>query len=172
MQECDKIRSHVMPWLKDKTVLDLGCGSGKIVPWAVGVDSCAEWDQGAIQPDLVSEVNHVLSRNLEASGYPTSYDVVFSSHTLEHMPEPIRDTLNYWQSFVKQGGRLILYLPDERYYRYSTVAPQARNPAHRHYLTMDTFLWHCQQISRLILEEAMLHVGPDLYSFCVVLVKE
>lgn len=171
MQECDKIRETVLPWLTGKTVLDIGCGSQKVVPWAVGVDDASEWGH-KINPDLCAKVNRDLEVALQHARLQLHYDVVFSSHTLEHMPEPINAILNYWQTFVRPGGRLILYLPDERFYRYQAGTPVARNPNHHHYLTMDTFLWHCAQVTGLRLEEAFLHVGLDMYSFCVVLLKE
>lgn len=45
-------------------------------------------------------------------------DYVFSSHCLEHLPDPI-EALIHWQSRIKPGGVLFLYLPhpDMEYWR-------------------------------------------------------
>jgi SAM-dependent methyltransferase len=40
-----------------------------------------------------------------------SYDVVLSSHALEHMANPIK-ALKEWQRVLRPGGTLVLVLPD------------------------------------------------------------
>ena len=46
------------------------------------------------------------------------YDYVFSSHCLEHLPNPVA-ALEHWQTRIRPGGVLFLYLPhpDMRYWR-------------------------------------------------------
>lgn len=46
------------------------------------------------------------------------FDYVFSSHCLEHLPNPIA-ALEHWQSRLKTGGVMFLYLPhpDMAYWR-------------------------------------------------------
>ena len=38
------------------------------------------------------------------------YDYIFSSHCLEHLPNPVR-AIEHWKSRLKHGGVLFLYLP-------------------------------------------------------------
>lgn len=171
MTEASKILPRIIDLLKGKTVLDLGCGEEKIVPWAVGVDDGSEWDK------LEPEINASIAKNggrkdltlaLLRTGNPTYFDVVFSSHVVEHCQAPIRDTLYYWLSFLKWDGLLILYLPDENHYIYDPNNPKARNPAHHHFLTPETFRWHLEQIPNLVIELFEPDIGDDRYSFLVV----
>jgi SAM-dependent methyltransferase len=175
MQECDKIRDTVMPYFKDRSVLDLGCGEKKVVPWAVGVDDGSEWGVGAFRkkgPDLLWSVapGNNLKKALGAGlpRYPVEYDTVFSSHTLEHMKTPILDTLRHWLTFVKPGGTLVLYLPDERDYIYDRNNPKVRNPAHYHYLTAEIFHWYLQQLAVIRKYQLETRTGPNEYSFLVI----
>lgn len=45
-------------------------------------------------------------------------DYIFSSHCLEHLPDPIKAII-YWREHIRQGGVLFLYLPhpDMSYWR-------------------------------------------------------
>jgi len=172
VSESRKIRSKVMPYfLEGRSVMDLGCGNEKIVPWAFGVDDSSEWKEQPSDVDLKASVDPA-SRALDflhqrpCGGY---FDVVFSSHTLEHIPSPIAKTLHYWFCFVKpKTGRLILYLPDETRYVYHPLNVKARNPVHFHYLTYDTFFWHLDQISGIEVEKYERDVDEGFYSFLAV----
>ena len=177
MNEAQKILPVVMHLLKGKAVLDLGCGDQKIVPWALGVDSGKEWAKPPEGVDIFAYVDpgaRELAQTLAADGKPATYDVVFSSHTLEHMRAPILETLEYWVTFVSPGGVLVLYLPDERYYVYDRKNPRARNPAHKHLLTLDTFMWYVEQLQGITIDQYSLDVVEndfERYSFLVVLRK-
>lgn len=57
-----------------------------------------------IDPQICSEF-HAL--NLP----PLTVDYIFSSHMLEHVPNWV-DVLDYWQTKIRRGGTLFLYLPD------------------------------------------------------------
>lgn len=158
MSEAAKILPKIEPYLKDRTVLDLGCGPHKVVPWAVGVDDYSEQvHKGGA--DIVCPVE-----SLDAE---QQFDVVFSSHMLEHIQAPLGFALRHWLRMVKPWGHLILYLPDERHYVYDHGNPKLRNPAHMHYLTPETFRWHLEQlpVDIIALEPDL---GPDRYSFLVI----
>jgi SAM-dependent methyltransferase len=99
-----------------KRVLDIGCGDDKIVPTAEG------WDlpQGDGQ--------HL--RGL-ADG---SFDVVFSSHFIEHLRDPLEGLLNQWR-VLKPGGHLIFLVPDEDLYEQG-LWPSLFNTDHKHTYTI------------------------------------
>lgn len=80
------------------TVLDIGAGSDLVCPWAQSFDV----EDG--------DANY-LSRYFSEE----SFDVVHSSHSLEHMDNPL-DAINQWWMLVKPGGYLILVVPEENLY--------------------------------------------------------
>lgn len=170
MNEASKILPRVEAHLLNRTVVDLGCGPWKVVPWAVGVDDGREHSGVPKGVDIVADISseEILKQALEGR----TFEVVFSSHALEHMPQPPLETLRTWWKLVKPEGLLILYLPDERFYVYDVSNPKARNPAHHHYLTADTFIWYLDQIPELIVREFAYDLGPDRYSFLTVARKK
>lgn len=163
LTEGEKIRAKILHLLENKSVLDLGCGGHPIVPWAVGVDDTSESKH--ISPATIIAKIDPDSNQLGSSFLS---DVVFSSHALEHIRAPILETLRYWIRLVRPGGRLILYLPDERRYVFDQANRKAKNPGHCHYLTPETFRWHLEQTELLIelfKEDPVIH---DRYSFLVI----
>ncbi len=65
-----------------------------------------------------------------------SYDFVYSSHTIEHLPDPSEGVKN-WFRVVKPGGYLIIYLPHRDLYEKETTLPSRFNPNHRHFFLVD-----------------------------------
>jgi len=163
MTEADKIKARIKNLLEGKSVLDLGCGHHPVVPWAQGVDDSSESKilvPGIVQASIdPSKAGLVVFHN---------FDVVFSSHAIEHMRSPIRETLSYWLGCLKQGGLLVLYLPDERRYVFDPKDPKARNPGHHHYLTPETFRWYLEQLPVVIEAIEEDPVIFDHYSFLVI----
>lgn len=90
-------KSFAQTYLKG-AVLDIGAGSDLVCPWAQSFDV----EDG--------DANY-LSRYFNEE----SFDAVHSSHSLEHMENPI-DAINQWWSLVKPGGFLILVVPEENLY--------------------------------------------------------
>ena len=88
------------------------------------------------------------------------YDYIFSSHTLEHLPDYV-GALEYWKEHLKKGGVLFLYLPhpDMEYWQ-----PQ-NNRKHLH-------LFYPEDMHRLLEDSGftyILHSERDLYwSFAVI----
>lgn len=62
---------------------------------------------------------------------PLNVDYIYSSHCLEHLPNYVQ-ALNYWNSKLKKGGVLFLYLPNCDYQEY--WAPTS-NKKHLHHMT-------------------------------------
>lgn len=166
--ESEKILERIRPILEAKSVLDLGCGIQTVVPWAVGVDDGSETVH--LKPNIVrAPIGKSGAAKLSAALRGAKFAVVFSSHALEHMREPVRETLEHWSSFVAPGGALVLYLPEERAYRFDPRNPKARNPSHWHYLTMDTFVWYAEQLPNFTIDVLEHDLGPDRYSFLCIL---
>ena len=97
-------------------ILDVGCGDDKICLHAVGYDK--DRGDGQLLADIPNE----------------SFDTVFSSHFLEHVPDPLEGILNQWRC-IKPGGYLILVVPDEDLYERGCF-PSLNNPDHKHTFTI------------------------------------
>lgn len=122
----------------------------------VGFDvGCGDWPlEGATPIDL--------KRGGDAMTLPAGplVDYVFSSHCLEHLPDPIA-ALEHWRSRLRRGGVLFLYLPhpDMIYWR----------PQHcrKHLHT-----WTPAQMAEIVADlgfEKVIHSGRDMaWSFSVV----
>jgi len=76
---------------------DVGCGDWPL-PGALPVDMKAGGDALALPGN--------------------GFDYVFSSHCLEHLPNPV-EAIEHWRDCLRQGGALFLYLPhpDMTYWR-------------------------------------------------------
>lgn len=61
-----------------------------------------------------------------------SYDFVYSSHTIEHLPDPYIAIQN-WFRVVKPGGHLIIYIPHRDLYEKKKTLPSIFNPTHLHF---------------------------------------
>jgi len=92
--------------------VDIGCGRKE---WAF--------------PDALP-VDDRLPDNYDAMNLPGTFDYIFSSHCLEHLPHCYR-ALDYWHSCLRIGGVMFLYLPDysQEYWR------PWNNRKHSHVLT-------------------------------------
>lgn len=148
------------------TVADIGCGPQKITPDAFGVDG---------RPlHGVDKVMHGLYL------HPTmgTFDTIFSSHFLEHTPNPFDYMIN-WYEHLKEGGHVVLYLPEKtKYDNYN-------NPEHCHNWNLEDFIFwvkrsfcgegknykgeHLRKYFELV--DAYNDFGTDRYSFVVILKK-
>jgi SAM-dependent methyltransferase len=79
-------------------VLDIGAGTDLVCPWAQSFDV----EDG--------DANHITRYFQNAS-----FDAVHSSHSLEHMDNPVQALEGWWQ-LVKPQGHLIVVVPDEDLY--------------------------------------------------------
>ena len=112
--EVVKTRWRAVPYTGGKG-LDLGCGKEKLFD----TEFCTGLDSGR-DNELFG---HVINANIKqdvrnlaqfASG---QQDYIFSSHVLEHIPyAEVPGVLREWMRVLKTGGRLILYLPDDKQY--------------------------------------------------------
>jgi ubiquinone/menaquinone biosynthesis C-methylase UbiE len=65
----------------------------------------------------------------------SSYDFIYSSHTLEHMND-VEVAISNWKRLIKKGGFLILYIPDRDLYEKKLDLPSQWNSDHKHFFTM------------------------------------
>lgn len=95
--------------------IDIGCGDDPVTP------DCVRWDigEGDAQelPGLAAE----------------SFDWVYSSHCLEHLPNPAAALLRWWE-VLKPGGHMLVVVPDEDLYEQGCW-PSRYNGSHTHTFT-------------------------------------
>ena len=110
INEVQKMRWELVPYMRGRC-LDLGCGPTKAFPHFIGVDSCKDTQLFGIpmKPDIKADIEELP---MFSSG---SFDLVFSSHALEHI-EDYHAALREWWRLVKVGGYLGLYLPHRQFY--------------------------------------------------------
>lgn len=121
--ESSKIVWEVAPYLKGRG-LDIGAGEFKVLPHAISVDNLHHQQFGfTVKPDVLVDT----AEKLEVFG-SQAFDFVFSSHLLEHI-DNYPAALKEWWRLVKQGGHMILYLPDED--EYPKVGEDGANPDHK-----------------------------------------
>jgi len=110
MSETAKVRElpHVMNYIKGE-VLDYGCGGDKITPTALGLDGRALPGVDIVVPDLEHPTGDLILELVHR------FDVVYSSHFLEHTLNP-REMVRMWYELLARNGKLVLYLPDGDYY--------------------------------------------------------
>lgn len=162
-KEVDKCRSRLIKFCEG-VGLDVGCGGknpdgryheeNKIHPLAIGCDLA--------QTNLVGKADNLYWFRDE------TLDYVFSSHLLEHMPDPGK-TLKEWMRVLKPGGVIVMYLPLEDC--YPNVGQPGANPDHKHNLTPRKVLDYLSPLSYEIvhIEE---HTEGDEYSFDFVIRKK
>lgn len=91
-----------------------------IAPTALEFCKGRGFDVGAGRWPLPGAIPVDIESGVDAYHLPEGdgLDFVFSSHCLEHLPDPVR-ALEHWRDRLREGGVLFLYLPhpDMRYWR-------------------------------------------------------
>lgn len=98
--------------------LDIGYGGDPVVKNVRGWDF--EHGDAQVLPGIDSE----------------SYDFVYSSHLLEHLPDCELALKNWWRA-LKPGGYLLLYLPHRDLYEKKKTLPSRFNHDHEHFFMPD-----------------------------------
>lgn len=171
MSETAKVRElpQVMIHICGK-IVDYGCGGDKIVPEAVGMDGRELPGVDIVCPDLENP-----QRLSNFGTLIEEFDTVYSSHFLEHTIEPYK-MIHMWYQMLIPRGKLVLYLPDGRYY------DNYGNPEHMQDINYENFsFWfkrnfcgegknykgeHLTKYFELI--DHGMDVGEDRYSFYLI----
>lgn len=126
--EMDIIKSLV----QGKNVLELGCGSRKIVPDSIGVDiiengkQARDYDKRVSVADVQCDVTDPLPFERD------QFETVIASHIIEHCVDTVGTLMN-WKKVLKPGGMLIISTPNEL---ITNGIPL--NPEHCHTFTQES----------------------------------
>ncbi|PWH83907.1 methyltransferase [Algibacter marinivivus] len=134
--------------LKEKNLLDVGCGTGDFLETA----QQNNWQVSGIEPnekarDIANKKtnNAVFEINQLLKFKPNSFDVITLWHVLEHLPN-LEDHISVFKKLLKPNGILIIAVPnyksyDAKHYKQFWAAYDV--PRH---------LWHFNQesISKLV----------------------
>ena len=156
--EARKILWELVPYFRGKC-LELGCGRFKAFPHFLSVDNCRDTElfNIPIKPDIKADVTDL---SIFAS---ESFDLCFSSHTLEHI-EDYKKALREWWRLVKTGGYLVLYLPHKDF--YPNIGEPNANQDHKHDFLPSDILEALKEIATGfdLLENSERNSGEE-YSF-------
>lgn len=114
-------------------VLDLGCGGKKFHPKSVGVDIRPNGTMGVGYNSIIASSGEITAdvSNLKEIK-DKSVDGILAKHLLEHILDPIK-TLKEWGRVIKDGGKLVIIVPDWRYCEAISC-----DPSHVHAFTPDS----------------------------------
>jgi 2-polyprenyl-3-methyl-5-hydroxy-6-metoxy-1,4-benzoquinol methylase len=104
-----------MPQPGTRKLLDIGCGNGAFLLRA----KQAGWDAHGIEPDPAAVESahaaglHVIEGRFEAVAGNNDFDIVTSSHVIEHVHDPLA-LLIAIKTHLRPGGRLWLATPNIR----------------------------------------------------------
>ncbi|OSZ80901.1 hypothetical protein CAP36_06580 [Chitinophagaceae bacterium IBVUCB2] len=132
---------------KEKKVLDIGCGTG----WDLFKYKQKGWKVSGVEPSKVAsdignkqELNIFNGTLLEANYNDNEFDLIISSHSFEHIPNP-NETMKEINRVLKKGGELIMSIPN-----YSGLNSRIFGK-YWYYLTepVHTFLYSPKNIKKL-----------------------
>lgn len=115
--------------------LDVGCGSRKTHPDAIGIDIIPKNTPGTFGSERrqFSQADMCLSGDNMYLFADNVFDYIVARHNLEHYQDPVI-ALTEWKRVLKKGGILGVVLPDDEY--LDTIA---LDPTHKHAFTQDSY---------------------------------
>lgn len=130
----DPERKALFPYCKGLGI-DVGCGSKKTHPLALGIDLTPKGQTGKYG----SERRQISDADICTSGdnlymfADNTLDYVVARHNLEHYTDPIK-TLKEWKRVLKKGGVMGVVVPNDD--ELDTIK---LDPTHKHAFTMKSF---------------------------------
>ncbi len=119
--------------VRGSRIIELGCGSTKTVPQAIGIDQMKAGESPSHLHDgkkSVADIQADVSKPLPLEDL--SVDTVIARHILEHCLNTVQTLIN-WNAVLKMGGRLIIAVPNQ-----DTISSIPLNPEHVHAFTPDS----------------------------------
>lgn len=115
--------------------IDVGCGSRKTHPDALGVDIVSKGEVGKFGSEKrqISEADIRTSGNNLYMFADNVLDYVVSRHTLEHFKNPVK-TLKEWKRVLRKDGILGVVLPDNE-----AIDTIKLDSTHKYVFTMKSF---------------------------------
>lgn len=122
--------------------IDVGCGSKKTHPLALGIDLTPKGMTGKYGSERrqISEADICTSGDNLYMFSDNVLDYVVARHNLEHYTDPIK-TLKEWKRVLKRGGILGVVVPDDE--ALDTIK---LDPTHKHAFTKESFSTMLQTI--------------------------
>ncbi|UII19709.1 class I SAM-dependent methyltransferase [Fulvivirga ligni] len=121
---------------KDSKILDYGCGLGQNIYY---LENAKGYDISEYGLDFCRQKGLDVTNNLEDLK-DESFDVVFSSHVLEHHPYP-KQMIEEMKSKLKPGSKLILVIPFEKHGKGTYKLD----------LNQHLYMWNFQNINNLLI---------------------
>jgi predicted SAM-dependent methyltransferase len=139
--------------IKDKLILDIGCGRNKTISESVGIDIIDGADIKTSGDDLKRIGNEWA-------------DVIISRHSFEHILNSVK-AIKEWLRVLKQGGKIIMILPD--YEKIDTMDMRLSQGQHLHAYTRESL----SDLLNLFKECVIIKKGDCVkdWSFYITVVK-
>ena len=103
--------SYIKNKIKNKSVLDFGCGIGTFLSLAKKVAS--EFNGYEVNIPLIKKLNNRFKLFTSLDSINKSYDFITMFHVLEHLPDPII-VLKKIRNNLKKNGKIIIEIPHSK----------------------------------------------------------
>lgn len=132
--ENDPERNSLLPYCKGLGI-DVGCGSKKTHPDAIGIDITGKGKIGKYGSEKrqISEADICLAGDSLHIFADDAFDYVVSRHTIEHFQNP-KKALIEWKRVLRKNGILGVVTPDN-----DEVDALSLDPTHRYAFTKKNF---------------------------------
>jgi predicted SAM-dependent methyltransferase len=156
-------RLALFPLCRGKGI-DVGCGSRKTHPDAIGVDITTKGEKGiaGCEAQMISQADVTASGDNMYMFADESLDFVVQRHNLEHYQDPIK-ALQEWRRVLSKGGLLGMVIPDDE------VCDTIKlDPTHKHVFTQSSLL----RIFDMLEGFRVVYIGPLLKDWSFVCVAQ